>query len=314
MPKAAITAGVAICAALLVAGAGGGGERDVGRAPTGCRAKSGTTREPYTKTGWAREVVHENTGMALVFMPAGEFLMGELLSAEEVGRQYGGHASWFRPEQPVHLVRITKPFYIGKHEVTVGAFRQFAGATRYRTEVERRNETQRRQDETWRDRKHAMTDEHPVACVSWDDAAAFCDWAGMRLPSEAEWEYACRGGSATTFSFGDDAAQLGDYAWYRENSGERTHAVGQKRANGRGLYDMHGNVWEWCSDWYDHEYYSRSEAEDPKGPASGRNHVERGGSWGSPTVFCRSATRDEPPAEKTYTREGFRVALGLEGE
>ena len=316
MRRTAIAALSVVWTVLLAAGALGGGEEDAGRVPAGFRAKFETTREPYTKTGWARDIVHENTGMEFAFVPAGEFLVGELQSAEELARVYGGNASWFRAEQPAHVVRISEPFYMGKHEVTVGVFRQFTGATRYQTEVERRNARELRTDETWRDRKHAMTDRHPVTCVSWEDAAAFCEWAGkgIRLPTEAQWEYACRGGAATTYSFGNDASELGRYAWYAANSGEWTHAVGQKLPNGWGFYDMHGNVWEWCSDWYDNEYYARSDKEDPKGPSSGRSRSERGGSWGSPAVLCRSATRAEAPASKTYTREGFRVALVLEGE
>ena len=140
----------------------------------------------------------------------------------------------------------------------------------------------------WDDRRFNQP-EQPVVGVSWDEARAYCEWAGGRLPTEAEWEYACRAGTTTEYSFGDDAELLEEYAWFDKNSGGQTQPVGAKKPNPWGLHDMHGNVWEWCADWYDDEYYARSPAEDPPGAASGSNRVIRGGGWGYGAGYCRAA-------------------------
>ena len=143
---------------------------------------------------------------------------------------------------------------------------------------------------------------NPVEMVSWDDAVAFCEKlsslpaevaAGRvyRLPTEAEWEYACRAGTTTAYSFGDDAKDLGKYAWFSDNSGFKTHGVGEKLPNGWGLYDMHGNVWEWCSD------------------AEGSYRVFRGGGWGSTAWFCRSALRRRLGPSNRSVHLGFRLVL-----
>ena len=137
------------------------------------------------------------------------------------------------------------------------------------------------------------TKRFPVENVSWDEAVEFCRRLSAlpeetaarrqyRLPSEAQWEYACRAGSTTHYYFGDDAGSLGGYAWYGDNSGGVTHAVGQKRPNGWGLYDMYGNVWQWCADWHGAAYYAESPTDDPIGPPEGPHHANRGGSWNHP--------------------------------
>jgi formylglycine-generating enzyme required for sulfatase activity len=159
--------------------------------------------------------------------------------------------------------------------------------------------------------------ELPVETVSWLDAVKFCntlsqreglrpfyqidgkkvgvpDWSGTgyRLPTEAEWEYACRAESTTRYSFGDDEARLGDFGWFYGNSENKTHSVGQKQPNGFELYDMQGNVWEWCWDVYDADYYKRSPVDDPPGFAGAAFRVIRGGGWGSDPRDVRSADRD----------------------
>ncbi len=153
----------------------------------------------------------------------------------------------------------------------------------------------------------------PAEQVRWSDAATYCNarsvaeglepcydletWecnfsaAGYRLPTEAEWEYACRAGTSTAYSFGDDAAELGRFAWFRSNSGMRNHPVGKKPPNNWGLYDMHGNVWEWCNDFYAVDYYEQSPRENPRGPAEGHALAVRGGSWDSDEGMCRSSYR-----------------------
>jgi len=127
-----------------------------------------------------------------------------------------------------------------------------------------------------------------------------------RLPTEAEWEYACRSGTTTAYGFGDNVSRLGDYGWFRSNSDSGgTHPVGEKKPNAWGLYDMHGNVYEWCQDWYG--AYPSGSATDPTGATSGSYRVYRGGSWYNIARYCRSAYRDGPTPEDRYTILGFRV-------
>jgi formylglycine-generating enzyme required for sulfatase activity len=156
--------------------------------------------------------------------------------------------------------------------------------------------------------------------VSWDDAVAYCKKVSertgraVRLPTEAEWEYACRAGSTTAYAFGDDAAQLEKYAWamkhawFTKNSGSTTHDVGGKQPNAWRLYDMHGNVWEWCSDWYK-EYYPSTKQSDPTGPSSGKHRVLRGGSFNLFADFCRSAIRNGGTPGVRNNWVGFRVCV-----
>jgi formylglycine-generating enzyme required for sulfatase activity len=165
---------------------------------------------------------------------------------------------------------------------------------------------------------------HPVEQVSWEDAVEFCNKlsdlpeekaAGRvyRLPTEAQWEYACRAGSKTAYSFGESSKSLGNYAWFYENSNDQTHPVGQKKANAWGLYDMHGNVWEWCSDWYGD--YPKGALSDPTGPKEGSFRVYRGGSWYDEAAYCRSVyrLRFNPSDRSLFNGGGFRVALSPSG-
>ena len=131
----------------------------------------------------------------------------------------------------------------------------------------------------------------------------------FRLPTEAQWEYACRAGSTTRYCCGNDGAQLGEYAWYNANSGYKTNPVGEKKPNAWGLYDMHGNVWEWCQDWCNGWYYAKSPLDDPTGPTTGSDRVLRGGGWDSGARRCRSAYRyDFAPGDRSYFL-GLRVSL-----
>ena len=154
----------------------------------------------------------------------------------------------------------------------------------------------------------APEDACPMILVSWYDAWVFARWAGGRLPTEAEWEYACRAGTQTRYSFGNKEGALDEYAWYASNSGRQTHPVGQRKPNGWGLYDMHGNVYEWCQDRLDDEYYSKSPIENPAGGEEAGVRVIRGGSWRSDSQFCRSACRIASGPSYRNDDLGFRVA------
>jgi formylglycine-generating enzyme required for sulfatase activity len=164
-------------------------------------------------------------------------------------------------ESPRHGVMIRNGFWMGQTEVTVGAYRRFTQATGRAVPPAP---------------SFAQNEGHPVVNVTWDDALAYCRWAGGRLPTEAEWEYAARAGTT-----GPRCGELGAIGWYTENSGGHTHEVAQKQPNGFGLYDMLGNVWEWVADWYHGKYYAAfdSESRDARGPARGQGRIVRGGSW-----------------------------------
>jgi formylglycine-generating enzyme required for sulfatase activity len=180
---------------------------------------------------------------------------------------------------------------------------------------------------------YPVTDESPATQVMWAEAVAFCNWlclheklppsyvedsrngwtllpgaTGYRLPSEAQWEFACRAGGTTQYSFGDDPEKLADYGWHNRNSQNRARAVGLKPANPFGLHDMHGNVWEWCNDWMDNTWYAKSPTIDPQGPPTGALHAARGGSFYDTISFCRAAFRRNlaGPAFRGNSA-GFRV-------
>jgi formylglycine-generating enzyme required for sulfatase activity len=202
----------------------------------------------------------------------------------------------FDYEKPQHTVRITKPSYLGVTEVTQEQFERVMGTNP----------------------SNFKGAQLPVERVSWEDAVEFCRklselpaerGAGRvyRLPTEAEWEYACRAGSKTKWSFGDSEASLGDYAWYYKNWNRSTQSVGTKKPNAWGLYDMHGNVWEWCSDWFGD--YASTTVSDPTGPAAGSARVYRGGGWSGPAWGCQSAIRGRARPLYRGSHLGFRLAL-----
>ncbi len=147
---------------------------------------------------------------------------------------------------------------------------------------------------------------HPVEQVTWHEARAYCSQLGKRLPTEAEWEYAARGGTKTEYYWGDEMNP--DYAWFEENAAEATHPTGTKKPNSFGLYDMSGNVWEWTADWYAKRFYEESPKKDPQGPKSGEEKVIRGGSWYSSDRHLSSATRYWSEPNIRNSNFGFRCA------
>ncbi len=224
--------------------------------------------------------ITDSVGMKFNLIPPGEFLMGSPKS--ELGRD---------DDETQHLVKITKAFYLGAHEVTQEQYERVMG------------------DNPSRSKDAAK----PVEMVTWNDAVAFCgklsDQEGdqYRLPTEAEWEYAYRAGTTTAYSFGDDESQLHKHAWFNANSDRTTHPVGKKIPNGWGLFDMHGNVYEWYQDWYA-PYGNEKVASDPTGPARGDARVLRGGAFPDLPRNVRAADRlSHQPDYRNYTL-GFRVA------
>jgi formylglycine-generating enzyme required for sulfatase activity len=227
-------------------------------------------------------VVERTSGLRLKLIPAGEFLMGE---------------PWFEDSRPAHRVRIAAPFYLGIFPVT-----------------------QREWTKAMRSNPSGFKGEDlPVEKVSWDDCQEFVKrlnegdtGGGYRLPTEAEWEHACRSGTRSIYQHGDDERDLVNYGWFRINSKGQTHPVGQKKPNAWGLYDMVGNVYEWCSDWYDKEYYKDFFGDEifqaPAGPAAGYERVMRGGSWETEAISCYSGVRGFTLPGTKKSSIGFRLA------
>ena len=233
--------------------------------------------------------VTNSIGMKFKLIPAGEFMMGSSESPEELAAEFTGtKPRWYQDAHPQHQVRITKPFYMGVTEVTQEQYE----------EVMAENASWFSKTANGANRVKGMDTSHfPVESVSWDDAMEFCkklskrEGHTYRLPTEAEWEYACRAGSTTRFCFGDDPGQLGQFAWFTENSKPQPHPVGQKKPNSWGLHDMHGNVLEWCSDSYDPDYYAKTPIDEPTAPAAFILRVLRGGSWSDDAGVCQSSVR-----------------------
>lgn len=235
---------------------------------------------------------HQNTLQSatypeIVTVEGGTFTMGD------------EHGEGQADEQPTHQVTL-KTFKIAKTETTVAQWRAFCTATgRAMPEAP---------DWGWQDK-------HPMVKVTYNDAVSYCNWLGekfggdWRLPTEAEWEYAARGGNKSnryTYAGGDELEKV---AWFEDNAGGQTQAVGRKKANELGIYDMSGNVWEWCKDWYGKDYYKTSPATNPKGPTNGEYRVLRGGSWFYEATDCRVANRDNLTPSSRNLNCGFRVVL-----
>ncbi|MDM0073634.1 formylglycine-generating enzyme family protein [Variovorax sp. J2P1-59] len=293
--------------------------------------------------------------MKFVRVPAGQFMMGSDESPESLARSFPAYAladlQVLGDEGPRHAVRITRPFYLGQHEVTVNQFRLFIERSGYVPESiadgtggygynpsydparSARGDAFEGRDPrySWGNPGFPQAGDHPVVNVTWNDAMAMARWLSetegvtYRLPSEAEWEYACRAGSSTRYNTGDEPASLlGSAALLDLDTAQRwprrlpyalpghdghvfTAPVGSFAPNAFGLFDMHGNVWEWVADWYGENYYVASPRDDPRGPGSGTLHVRRGGSWASSALYLRSSYRNWNTAETRYTLVGMRL-------
>ena len=239
--------------------------------------------------------------MEMVWCPPGKFLMGS--PASEPDRQP------FEPNETQHEVTLTRGFWIGKYEVTQAQWSAVMGTqpAYFPAKTVIRWKVLKWQIPVWRQNFLVNRWSLPVEQVSWDDCQEFCRKAGLggRLPTEAEWEYACRAEAPGLFA---GTGILNEMGWYDGNSGGKPHPVGRKKPNVWGLCDMHGNVWEWCQDYYGGDYPAGA-ATDPTGPAAGDNRAIRGGSWGDSSRGCRSANRiwDEP--DYRIGNLGFRVVL-----
>ncbi|MCL4202232.1 MAG: SUMF1/EgtB/PvdO family nonheme iron enzyme [Pirellulaceae bacterium] len=264
------------------------------------------TKTPPSDARW----FVNSLGMTMIRVPAGTFWMGSDSGEPDV--------------KPRHPVTLTQPFYVCDREVTVALFTQFLDDNDY--PGEKPQDWSRTFLETT-----SPTPDSPVAEVFWEDAVLFCNWLsqredckpcywksesgtwewdiqadGYRLPTEAEWEYVCRATSDTAYCFGDDPSRLVEYGYSIENSGGCTWPAGSKLPNGWGLFDMHGNVWEWCYDWY--AQYGNGPQVNPTGPEVAIRRVDRGGSWNMTAGYCRSASRYKYSPDECYSFLGFRVA------
>ena len=221
-----------------------------------------------------REYRHRQTGIVFVKLPSGTFWMGSPETEKN------------REDNELQHEGTLSPFLIAKYEVSQAEWAKVMGGNP----------------------SHFKGENLPVDSLSWEDCHRFCEKTGLKLPSEAQWEYACRAG--TTGPFGGTGT-LGDMGWHNGNSGGTTHAVGQKSPNGFGLYDMHASIWEWCEDVYDPEFYTKPEAsrKNPVSTSGSANRVIRGGSWNHDAGYCRSASRGRLDPSNRYRHLGLRVAF-----
>lgn len=303
------------------------------------------------------QVIENSLGMKLVRIPAGEFMMGSAESPAALAQAFPGYEperfTQLHDEAPVHRVRNSRAFYMGQHEVTVGQFRRFLAASGYVPQsvadgtggfgysADHVNRRQPNQDAfagrdpkySWQNPGFTQSDDEPVVNVSWHDAQALARWLSQteqrtyRLPTEAEWEYACRAGTTTRYPHGDDPAKLtqaanvfdaaaaphwplwADRAVKASDGFAFTAPVGSLAPNAFGLYDMLGNVWEWTADWHEDDYYAHSPEVDPPGPADGSVRVRRGGSWHTWAFYARCSYRNWNTASTRYTLVGIRLLM-----
>jgi len=304
--------------------------------------------------------IENSIGMKLVLIPAGEFIMGNHDTTEQLAVAYPQYdrerLTSLKDESPAHKVQITRAFCLGQHEVTIGQFKKYlelsgavpesisdqTGAYGYNPEYDpkksKRGDAFEGRDPkySWQNTGFKQGDDHPVLNVTWNDAIQMCQWLSQRegkkyrLPTEAEWEYACRAGTQTRYHVGQDPELLIEVAntfdqdsaknwpqWKQFALAHRdgyafTAPVGSFAPNAFGLYDMHGNAWEWCSDWHGDTYYAESPIQDPQGPKDGDVRVRRGGSWHTWSFYARSSYRNWNDTSTRYTLVGMRLVCEKE--
>ncbi len=307
--------------------------------PAGSEASQKELPKKYTETVTTKS--NENISFDMVLIPGGSFLMGS--PAGEAGRE--------EHEGPQHKVQLDS-FYLCPKEATIELFmayyRETVTAKRdfFAVEESKKDAEKKKNDDVdvitgptpvYGDMTMGYEETHPAIGITWHNAMTFCKWLSQktgkqyRLPTEAEWEYACRAGSTSAFSFGDDPKKLSDFAWFEDTADSETNAVGKKKPNAWGLYDMPGNVREWVYDFYSPTEYKeaakKSPAVNPKGPKTGKLHVARGGDYSCPADELRCAARTfeqewwrsgdpQIPKSKWWLPEmdfiGFRVACSIE--
>ena len=296
-------------------------------------------------------------GMPFARLPAGEFVMGNAEAVEALQRDFPFEADKrvadLADEGPPHRVRITRDFFMGRHEVTVAQFRAFVQASghvpesiadgtggygynaAFAQDLDRKGDAFDGRDVrySWLNPGFAQGDDHPVVNVTFGDAQAMARWLSAkegrryRLPTEAEWEYACRAGGTTRFQSGDDPESLtragnlfdqdaarhwpkwAPQALKGRDGFDFTAPVGRFAPNAFGLFDLHGNAWEWTADYYGEDYYAKSPVDDPQGPAEGNVRVRRGGSWHTWPVYARCSFRNWNTEATRYPLVGFRLVL-----
>ena len=281
-------------------------------APTGC--SDNVDAKPAGKSAAAgadktpKEItldLPKGATMKLKLVPDGEFFMGGKFKPAQAVKLFGGKENHYAGEHPRRKVKITKPFYIGVFEVTQAQWEAVMDAKPYEGKMLTK-----------------LGADYPVSWVTWNEAAEFCKKLSKKigrpvaLPTEAQWEYACRAGADTAFCYGDDPKKIGEYGWWRgnmiDNSKDKSYARkgGQKKPNAFGLHDMHGNVWEWCADWYDAKFYAAGQNVDPVCVKKSKTRAARGGSWYNDPIHLRSAARNSwtAPTYRHYNY-GFRVIV-----
>jgi|MDTC01.2.fsa_nt_gb formylglycine-generating enzyme required for sulfatase activity len=285
-------------------------------APSGCseNVQAKTTAKPAAKDKVKTPPktltldLPKGVKMKLVLIPAGEFMMGGKFSPAESAKKFGGKDIHYASEHPRHKVTISKPFYIGVFELTQAQWETVMDSKPYDGKMVTK-----------------IGPDLPASWMQWREAIEYCDKLSKKigrkvaLPTEAQWEYACRAGSETAFCYGDDPKKIGEYGWLGsnmiDNQKNKTYARkgGLRKPNAWGLYDMHGNVWEWCRDWYSKDFYASGKKVDPVCDKEAKTVVARGGSWYNDPIHLRSAARNSWTGPKyRHYNYGFRVIVEVE--